>query len=285
MKSEPDCIICLFQQALNTARAVSADPEIQLRILKRMAECVATISLDQTPARLSQAVYRIVSELTGNPDPYARQKQETNRLALALVPTIRAVITEAADPLEAALHAAVAGNIIDLGIGQAFDITKDILELMRRPFAVTALEAFRKELGAGRRLLILGDNAGEIVFDSLLVEQVLKTGAEVTYTVKSGPVINDAMMADAVMVGMTRLVPVIETGADDIGVDWDNVSVEFLRAVKRADIILGKGHGNFETCHHRPGNYYFLLKAKCEMVAHAIGCRLGDLVFTSGKSR
>lgn len=283
MKAKPECIVCLFSQALNTARVATADPDIHRRILARVAEYAATASLDQTPARLSKPVYRIVSELSGSLDPYTRHKREANRIAMKLLPTLRAAIAGAADPLAVALHAAVAGNIIDMGIGQAFDITKDIAELMRRPFAVTSLEAFRRELGPGRRLLVLGDNAGEIVFDTLLMEQVLKTGTEVTYTVKSGPVINDATLADAVEVGMTKLVPVIATGADDIGVDWGNVSREFLDAVSRADVILGKGHGNFETCHDRPGHWYFLLKAKCEIVARAIGCCLGDLVFVSGK--
>lgn len=276
---------CLFRQALNTARVATADPAIQERILKRTAEYAATAALDQTPARYSNPVYRIVSAISGNPDPYARHKRETNAAALALAPAIRALVASAPDPLDAALHAAVAGNVIDMGIGHAFDIDKDVVELMRRPFAVSALAAFRKELGPGRRLLVLGDNAGEIVFDVLLVEQILKTGASVTYVVKSAPVINDALMADADEVGMTRLVPVIETGSDAIGVDWDGVSAEFTRVVAQAGAILGKGHGNFETCHDRPGNFYFLLKAKCAIVAREIGCRLGDVAFTTGKIR
>jgi uncharacterized protein with ATP-grasp and redox domains len=264
---------------------VSPDPEIQRRILARVAAYAAEATLDQTPAQMSSPVYRIVSEISGAPDPYARHKRETNRIALALAPEIRKLIASAPDPLAAALRAAVAGNVIDLGIGQAFDINRDIAELMRRPFAVDALERFRQELVPGRRLLILGDNAGEIVFDTLLVEELLKTGVQVTCTVKSGPIINDALMADAVAVGLTRLVPVIETGSDAIGVDWGRASAEFMAAVAGADVVLGKGHGNFETCHDRPGNFYFLLKAKCPIVAEAIGCRVGDHVFTTGSAR
>ncbi len=285
MKAQPDCVVCLFQQALNTARVATPDPVIQERILRRVAEYAAAAPLDQSPARYSTPVYRIVSELAGQPDPYARHKKEANRLALDLLPSLREAVATAPDPLEAALRAAAAGNVIDMGIGQKFDLRKDLVEFMRRPFAVSALEAFRKELGPGRRLLLLGDNAGEIVFDVLLVEQILKTGAAVTYVVKSAPIINDALMADAVEVGMTEHAPVIETGSDAIGVDWDNVSAEFRRAVGKASVILGKGHGNFETCHDRPGNFYFLLKAKCAIVAGEIGCRLGDLVFTPGQGR
>ena len=86
-------------------------------------------------------------------------------------------------------------------------------------------------------------------------------------------------MQDAKEAGLTKLVKVITTGSNDIGVYWPSVSREFRNAVAAADIIVSKGHGNFETCHDRPGNWYFLLKAKCEMVAGELGVKLGDIVF------
>ncbi len=150
---------------------------------------------------------------------------------------------------------------------------------MHRPFTFSAVDEFRRELGPGRKLLYLGDNAGEIVFDALLVEQLLATGTEVTFTVKSGPIINDATMEDAESTGMTSLVPVIETGSADIGIHWERCSQEFRTAFETADVILAKGHGNFETCNECPENVYFLLKAKCDLVANEIGCKLGDIVF------
>jgi uncharacterized protein with ATP-grasp and redox domains len=107
----------------------------------------------------------------------------------------------------------------------------------------------------------------------------------VTFAVKSGPIINDATMEDARQVRLTDLVPVIETGAGDIGVEWANVSDEFRRAFETADVILSKGHGNFETTEDRPENLYFLLKAKCEIVARALGVTLGDIVFARGRDR
>ena len=279
MKAKPDCILCLFNQALNTVRFVTRDPAAHELVLKRVAAETARQTLEQTPTALSQHVYRIVSEVTGVRDPYARQKRETNRVALRLLPEIRRLVKRARDPLDAALHAAVAGNIIDLGIGHKFDLDRDIHRLMRQPFAVSAIREFRKELRPGRKLLYLGDNAGEIVFDTLLVEQALAAGADVTYTVKSGPVINDATMKDADHAGMTKRCRVIETGSDDIGMNWKNTSAEFRKAMKSADVIVAKGHGNFETCDDRPENFYFLLKAKCAVVAAALGVKHGDLVF------
>lgn len=279
MQAKPECLDCCLRQMQNTLRLLNADPAVRQRVESCIADHVARASLQQTPAALSQPVYETIAAITGIGDPYAQQKRETNRAALAILPDIEAIVDSAADPLDAALHAAVAGNVIDLGIGHAFDIEKDIIELMQRPFAIDALADFQAELGPGRRLLYVGDNAGEIVFDTLLVKKILKTGARLTYVVKSGPIINDATARDAEEIGMTRLAPVIETGGSDIGINWDNVSGEFLAAWGAADIILAKGHGNFETCNDRPGNVYFLLKAKCDMVAAELGVALGDIVF------
>jgi damage-control phosphatase, subfamily I len=285
MKAQLDCIVCMLKQAVNTGRIATRDPRELSAILAKVSRLIPGLSLDQTPAALSQPVYRIVSEITGNPDPYRKIKKETNRAALKLLPRVRRIVNAAKDPLDSALHAAVAGNIIDLGIGHKFNMEKDIIRILKEPFAVNAIAEFRKEIEPGRRLLYIGDNAGEIVFDRLLVEFLLGKKIDVVYAVKSAPVINDATMEDAVQSGMTDLVKVIETGAGDIGIDWKNVSKEFLRNVQSADVVIAKGHGNFETCDDRRGNFYFLLKAKCEMVAQELGVALGALIFKHSRKR
>jgi uncharacterized protein with ATP-grasp and redox domains len=270
---------CVLRQALNTVRVATDDPAQQIEVMRRVAAHVAGASLDQTPAGLSQPVYRIVSEVTGVRDPYARLKAKTNAAALALLPDLEAMVCRAPDPLKAAVHLAVAGNIVDLGIGHPFDLEQDVADLMRQAFAIDAYGEFRRDLRRGASVLYLGDNAGEIVFDRVLVEQLRAAGAEVTFTVKSGPVINDATLADAEVAGLTGIARVIETGSDDIGVAWERVSPDFRQAFAQAEAILAKGHGNFETCCDRPGNLYFLLTAKCDRVAAELGVRRGDTVF------
>jgi damage-control phosphatase, subfamily I len=280
MNARPECIACLFTQALNTARMASTDPLLHVRVLKEVAAYVSTRAhLNQTPAALSQPLYELVSRLTGVSDPYAAKKSETNEIALELLPAIEPFLAAAVDPLDAALHAAVAGNIIDFGIGHSFDIRKDILPVLTQPFATEALEDFRAELMPGRRVMYLGDNCGEIVFDSLLVREILKTGARVTFAVKSGPIINDATMADARQAGLTDLVPVMETGVNDVGTVIERCSPAFRREFEQADLIVAKGHGNFETCNDTHGNFYFLLKIKCQVVAQELGIPAGQIVF------
>jgi len=271
----------MFRQALDAAREVTDDPRLHLRVLQRLAERVTEINLDHTPALVSYDAYRVVSEVTGVADPYARQKRETNALALRLLPRVRDKAVHAADPLSAALHLAALGNTIDAGIGRTDParIEAEIMRLLGRPFRVFDIDEFRAELGPGKRLLYLGDNAGEIVFDTVLADRIRGTGTAVTYSVKSGPIINDATREDARTAGMEAHAAVIETGSDDIGVNFERISGEFRAAFAGADVILAKGHGNFETCSGRPENLYFLLKAKCPMVAAELGVELNDLVF------
>lgn len=279
MKAQPECLACMFRQALNTARAATPDPRAHTAILLRLARALSEVNMNRAPAAISKPVYDIVYDVTGVRDPYAPHKKETNEAALKLLPSLENTVRRSRDPLKTALHLAAAGNIIDLGIYHSFDLKKDILRIMKQPFTIDHDAAFRKELRPGRKLLYLGDNCGEIVFDRLLVEQLLTRGIQVTFVVKSGPIINDATMEDAEFAGLTRLCPVIETGSDDIGVGWPNTSATFRRHVRGADLILAKGHGNFETCVGKRGNYYFLLTAKCDIVAAELGVRNGDTVF------
>ena len=285
MLAQPDCLVCAYRQALNTARIATRNPQHQLRVIEQLTDALDGISLNQTPAALSQNVYRIVSQITRNRDPYAKIRRETNQAALRLLPELAGQVRRARNPLHQACLLAVAGNIIDLGIGHRFNLERDVKAILRRRFAIDASTEFQAELKSGRSVLYLGDNSGEIVFDRILIEHLLASGLRVTVSVKSGPIINDAVMADARMAGLTRIVPVITTGSDDIGVHWDHVSSEFRQAFESADLIISKGHAKFETCTGQPGNIYFLLKTKCRIVAAELGVKLGDLVFAHQRNR
>jgi uncharacterized protein with ATP-grasp and redox domains len=279
MKSEPECLICMMTQAFNTVKAVTNDYSVHREVLNRVAETISYTDLNKTPAAISQPVYDIVSRVTGIIDPYAKLKRQTNQAALKLLPVLKHMLSKAADPLSTALHIAVAGNIVDIGIGHTFELEKDVFTILSIPFTIDDTEQFKKEIQPGRRLLYLGDNSGEIVFDRLLVQLLKGRGVEVTFCVKSEPIINDALLEDARTAGITDLVPVIETGSNDIGIKLKNCSKLFLKTLEESDIILAKGHGNFETCDDLPYNFYFLLKAKCGVVARALGVTMGEIVF------
>jgi uncharacterized protein with ATP-grasp and redox domains len=279
MKSDPECLICMMKQAFNTVKVITNDHAVQREVLNRVAEKISYTDLNNTPAEISQPVYEIVSRVTGVKDPYHKLKRQTNEEAMKLLPVLQQLLLKAADPLVTALHIAVAGNIVDFGIGHTFDLEKDVFTILSLPFTVDDSEKFKSEIHPGRHLLYIGDNSGEIVFDRLLVQLLKDRGMNVTFCVKSGPIINDAVMEDARMTGLTDIVPVIETGSNDIGINLNRSGKLFRKTMEEADVILSKGHGNFETCNELPYNFYFLLKAKCRVVARALSINMGDLAF------
>ncbi len=279
MLAKPDCIPCMFNQALKTARAATDDEAAHRQVLQELADQLNTEFGDLTPAAAVMPVYEIVSRVTGVADPFADHKRESNRLALELLPSLRERVASATNPLDAALHLAAAGNVIDVGISAVSDLQRDVANMLDTRFAVSDLAAFDSQLHPGCKLLYIGDNAGEIVFDTVLVDLLRARGVAVTYAVKSGPILNDATMEDALCCDMAARATVIETGSADIGVNFTRSSPLFLDTFARADIVLAKGQGNFETCNQRPENIFCLLKAKCELVAAELAVELGDVAF------
>jgi len=285
MKAQLECIPCIMKQALNTARRATNDLVEIRTILAKTAEYVATLNLDTTPADASNYAYRVTSEVTGVSDPYEDDKKRYNELCLEKTPALRKAIDSADDPIRTAVRLAILGNVIDMGIGYSFDLEAELDRVLNTEFAIDDYGLFRRHIdGGGKRILYLGDNAGEIVFDRLLIERLIPEH-EVTFVVKRGPIINDATMEDAKYVGLTDMVEVIDTGSNGIGVKWDAVSDAFLERYEASDIIISKGQGNFETNSERDKDTYFLLKAKCDCVAEVLGVSFGDIVFRKGPVR
>ena len=284
MKTSLDCIPCFVRQAVRVAALSTDDPALQRQAVNKALARITELSLDNIPALLSRHVYAAVREVTDAADPYAEMKAESNQMALALVPGIRTRIEGSPNPLYAAVEAALAGNVIDMGVEKTYSLDEELESTFSNGNSIDDYQLFSDALDRCKNLLYLCDNAGEIALDVLLIEQ-LKKYADVVATVKSGPAINDATMADAEEVGLTDLAPVIETGTAVVGVDWDNASDEFRRAFTEADIILSKGQANFETLEDRDENIFFLFKTKCPVVAKAIGVKEDATVFMSNRAR
>ncbi|MBN1534314.1 MAG: DUF89 family protein [Spirochaetes bacterium] len=248
MKAGPACIPCLFRQAQNTIRTVTGDPALHETVYRALAASIGEISLEATPTEISYIVYRTIRETTGVTDPFLEEKHRTNELALRLLPRLEQLIVSSMDPLRRAVHVAAAGNVIDLGICDPTTLEEEIDAILCLDFAVDNLDDLRRECARGKRLLYIVDNAGEILFDRLLVQQIAATGIEVTFTVKSGPVINDVTMEDAPFAVISNIASVIETGSDDIGVNWHRCSREFRDAFHGADMVLCKGRGTSRRC-------------------------------------
>lgn len=273
-----DCYPCLLRQALDSVRVSTADEARQRELLVRVMGLLSRMPPGRTPPQLAQATHRMVREMTGNPDPYAEIKRHYNEKALDLLEGCRRMVRESADPLETAVRLSVAGNVIDFGGGwTAFDLENELRAVLESSFAAWDYDRFRRDAGRARSLLFLGDNTGEIVLDRLLVETLRRvSGAEITFVVRGEPVLNDATLEDARFVGLDRVVRVMGNGSDAPGTVLDEVCPEVREAIARADVILSKGQGNFETLNEQPGNIYFLFKVKCAVVARLTGAEQGS---------
>jgi uncharacterized protein with ATP-grasp and redox domains len=278
MKAVLDCIPCMVTQAVNTAKIATDDPRKRKEIVDEALGYLKGISLDGSPAELSTPIYRIVERIVGNEDPYRDLKRRYNEIALSLYPDAKEMVERSRDRLLAAVKISVAGNIVDLGIGMRFDLVHVLSEVMDTPFSVDDYDILRERIEAARDVMIIGDNSGEIAFDRILVEELKGMGKEVIYVVKAGPIINDATLEDADMVGMSSLARVITTGSRMIGAPLSDVSGEFIEAFYGVDVVISKGHGNYETLDESKRDIFFLLRAKCDPVARSFGVKEKDMV-------
>jgi hypothetical protein len=245
-----------------------------------MLRCLAGLDFDQPPPFVGQMIHRKLRELTGNPDPYRDAKNRHNRLALQLLSELKEIVRKSEDPLKTSALLAITGNVIDLGARG--DLTEDevrssIARTFSEPFHVD-VEHLRREIGKASNILYLADNAGEIVFDRLLIEEM--PAGRVIVAVRGEPVINDAVMCDAQTAGLQDLVRLVSNGSDAPGTILDDCSLEFQSCYRNADLVIAKGHGNYETLSNEEKNIFFLFKIKCETVASHTGFKQGTNVLT-----
>jgi len=279
MRTQSPCYPCFFKQALSSLERMHAAEAKRLEVFQAVARLVGDLQPEHNPAHNSSLVLHLVNLHLGADDPYREAKREYNHLALQLLPGLRERAAAAADPLAAAIRIAVTGNVIDLGIGQEVDLDGTLARAFGDGFARFELEAFRSALERARRILYLLDNAGEVFFDRVLIEELRKRNKAVIASVKGGPILNDATREDAEQAGLTSLCRVLDTGCNFVGVERERSAPLFLQLLDGADLVIAKGQGNYETLEGTRENLFFILKAKCEVVAESLGVKPGDLYF------
>jgi uncharacterized protein with ATP-grasp and redox domains len=283
MRTYLDCYPCFLRQGLEAARLLGADEATQKAVLDRLLDTLRQVDLSSTPPHIGDQVHRLVRLMLGNGDPYRVFKESTTREALALYPRLRRVVTQAQDRLEMAVRPAIAGNVIDAGPGHSRELwptVQRVLSMELLPSAAT--EALHRALARVGQLLYLADNAGETVFDRLLIESL---EVPVVYAVKGGPVLNDATLRDAEAAGLHRLARLLSTGSDAPGTILDRCSEAFVEAYRQADLVLAKGQANYETLSEEGPKVFFLLQAKCPVIARDLAVPVGSFVLRRGAAR
>lgn len=280
MLVRPDCMPCYLIQCLTALRQADINEDKQQAFLESISSELAALSAKRTPSHNSSLIIHRCYELAGVSDPYAKAKRDSNQHAMRIYDQTDFDPT-ADDALLLALKLAVAGNVIDLGIQSDYDIDSNLADVMQTGFDPESLDDFEQCLRSAAGVFIVGDNSGEIAFDKALVSVLLAMGKSVIYAVKGGPVLNDATRHDAAMVGMDDLVPVVDTGNAFLGVEWDACSKEFQDTFGEADLVIAKGQANYESLEgssQAGTKTFFLLKAKCPVVADNLGVSLGSWV-------
>ncbi|PIX77384.1 MAG: hypothetical protein COZ37_02975, partial [bacterium (Candidatus Ratteibacteria) CG_4_10_14_3_um_filter_41_18] len=272
-KTYLDCIPCFFRQALSASREADADEILQKRVLDEISREIPKISYSLSPAYMSRIVYRAIRKITGVVDPFKKEKVKSNKLALKLYPQLKERIRRAKEPLEEATKLAILGNTIDFGIGDSFNLEKELNS--EGNFPIFDYEEFKKFLKKNTKILYIADNCGETVFDRLLIEEM---GKGVIYAVRSAPIINDATIEDAKFCGIDKIAKLIPSGSPISGTPLELCSQEFLSFFNQSSFIISKGQGNFETLSEANRPIFFLLKAKCSIVARELNCKIGDMI-------
>jgi len=279
MRTYFDCIPCFLRQALDSVRMITSDEQLHEQLMREVLRLVAEMNLRQSPPLMGQKIHRAIRRLTGAEDPYFDVKNRFNRLALQMYPELAEQLENSPDRLATALRLAVAGNIIDFGVNADLvesQVKRTVGESLDRPLDEQIVAELREALGQASEILYIGDNAGEIVFDRLLIEQL--PCEKTTFVVRGGPVINDATIEDAEIAGLTELVEVIDNGSDAPGTILKDCSEQFRRRFDRADLVIAKGQGNYETLNDAGKDTFFILRAKCPVVADHLGCQIGEPV-------
>ena len=294
MKTYLDCIPCFFRQALEAAKIAGANQVDQKKILIEVGKILPKLSLHSSPPEMARIIYKLVKEITHKDDPFKNIKIESNKIALGIYDKLKERVRYSEDTLLTAVELAIAGNIIDYGIKNSLDINLDVNKEIEKILKGEDKNSknigkenktffryypFKQAVKNADTILYLADNAGETVFDRVLIEEIkaLYEEKKIIYAVKEIPIINDALLEDARACGIDKIAEVVSSGLDSPGTIPSLCSKKFLDIYHQAEMIISKGQGNFEALSDEKRPIFFLFMAKCPVVAKNLTCKIGDI--------
>ncbi len=280
---DPECVPCLLRRVLFETEIVA--PERSLDVMRNSLEILSVgFREGVNSAELATEIHRRAYQEMGSRDPYADLKERADEVAFSLLPRAEAFIDGSEDRLRAAMMCAIAGNVMDFGIGKGFDDPQDLVgafdSIVRQPLGIDDLDETRELLRSSDRILYMLDNCGEQVFDRLLVREIQSLGVTVVGVVKGEPVLTDVTREDAARSSiLEQFDEVLDTGTYAIGVNVEEMGNDLRREMENADLILAKGMANFEALSdHSFRPILYIMRAKCWPVARSIGALKDDNV-------
>ena len=284
MLLRPDCIPCILRMTITSLRKLPLDENSVKTLYTDILENPALHGLDwdTTSVEVIEDIWKKIVKRVNTPDPFSLEKSNQNKKVMDLYPHLEKMVNTAADPLYMAVKLSILGNYMDLMVADtSVTIENLISEKVKVPLSDENYSQFKQQLKASKHLLIFGDNAGEIVFDKLLIETIKKIHQlEITFVVRSVPTLGDATLKEAKSVGLDKIVTVIENGIDGPlpGTLLSRCSSKVNDLVRQSDLIISKGGGNYDTLDeerkHLNKNISFLLLSKCDPYCNHFDMRL-----------
>ncbi len=271
MRSSPDCLSCAVNQCRKIVRLVGGDEALEQRVIETLLPGFDGLDRSEPPSTYTSHILLAVMELLDERDPFRAVKQQQNDRAQPIAEALDRELGDGPRALATALALAAAGNVIDSGPGHKYTI-EDALSHLHFAHDDSALLLDR--LAQAARVTYILDNAGEVLFDLLVLKRLRVP--ELTIVARSSPILNDVTVDEAKALGLDRYGRLVGTGSPFLGVDYQTVSAEFKAAHEHADVVIAKGHANFESLVNGPRDGFFLLKAKCDLVARELGIKTGD---------
>jgi uncharacterized protein with ATP-grasp and redox domains len=239
-----DCIPCIVSNLLNLLKTGILPEDAREPVMRRLLVFLSEADYQQSPPVLGREIHRMIRQELNNPDPYLEIKNKYNRMILDIYSDFKKMVITAEDPFDTAMRLAIAGNVIDFGSQHQFEVMETINRVINAHIATDDSQKLKEDLESAKSILYIGDNCGEIVLDRLFIETIKITNTY--FAVRSGPVINDITIDDALMVGMDKIAKIITTGDNSPGAVWETTSNEFKQIFNKADVIISKGQGNLE---------------------------------------
>ncbi|WP_180673909.1 ARMT1-like domain-containing protein [Helicobacter sp. 13S00482-2] len=290
MKIEKECLACLQKQCEQIMELTSQPQEIKKRAKKAIESLTQALpNKNLPPPKIAIDVYEKITSITSINDIYQPIKTLCIQKARDIVDDLlskKSPLTKPEDELEWALKVSALGNIIDYGSATKFDIKNELFDTSKMDFAIFDLMNFYKKLQDCRTLLYFGDNAGENIFDEVLISTIkyIFPNIKITYFTRGAPIINDITLGDLnshlECQKIFKLCEVKDSGVKSPGFIYEDANASTQKLFDTADIILAKGMGNFECLENIPDSRIFLLfKIKCDVVANHLKIPLGKMMF------
>ncbi|MDT8337960.1 MAG: ARMT1-like domain-containing protein [Sulfurimonas sp.] len=281
MTIDEACVECIINQSAKVANALHADESLSNELISSVTKMSKTFSFDDTPPEIASYVYEKMALIARKTDLYDEVKELSTKKALSFVPLLEKELSNSKDKLLTATKIAVAGNVIDLAAEVEFDLEEELEKIFDTEFAHNDFALFEKKLQSAKRVLIVGDNVGEHIFDYIFIQTLkeLYPRAEYSYMVRGNPIINDVTIKEAKEAGFEKICKVVDSGVNTPGFVYNRANSYSRELFDTADLVISKGMGNYECMSpsHR-SDICFLLKVKCGVVAASLKKEVGDIV-------